>query len=231
MAEDDSSEPIECRILYPGEITDLITIRTDLNSSLILTIYELINYDPLCPIIAISVSSGKRAFTENETLYLKRLMDGLTTKPSVYISLHARSQKWLYPFGFHMISPMDERLEHYAKIGVEKVWEASGGKSSKWKYGRVIDIMYGAGGTSIDWAHKEVDIPLVYALEMRDASKFGFLLPEDQLEPAFREVWAGLSAVLLAYDEDTERERAQFQKWFTNVNYMAYQARNNKGIK
>lgn len=106
---------------------------------------------------------------------------------------------------------MDEKLQRYAKIGVENLRKAnrleSGNDSTippEWKYGRAIDVMYNAGGISIDWAHKDVGIELVYTLEMRDSGKFGFLLPDDQIEPAFREVWSGLSAVLLAYAEDLD---------------------------
>ena len=78
-----------------------------------------------------------------------------------------------------------------------------------WKFGRAIDVMYNAGGISIDWAHKDVGIDLVYTLEMRDSGLYGFLLPDDQIEPAFREVWSGLSAVLLAYAEDLHRLQEQ----------------------
>lgn len=40
---------------------------------------------------------------------------------------------------------------------------------------------YNAGGISIDWAHKDVGIDLVYTLEMRDAGIYGFLLPEGKV--------------------------------------------------
>lgn len=141
-------------------------------------------------------------------------MDRFTNKPNVYISLHAYSQMWLYPFGIGITSPVDDKLKRYAKIGVEALRKANkadgedGESLTEWKYGRAIDIMYNAGGISIDWAHKDVGIDLVYTLEMRDAGKYGFLLPDDQIEPAFREVWSGLSAVLLAYAQDLDQAAA-----------------------
>ena len=155
---------------------------------------------------------GERPFSENETFYLKRLMDRFTNKPNVYISLHAYSQMWLYPFGIGITSPVDEKLKRYAKLGVENLRKANKKDSDdslpEWKYGRAIDIMYNAGGISIDWAHKDVGIDLVYTLEMRDSGKYGFLLPDDQIEPAFREVWSGLNAVLQAYAEDLDQAAA-----------------------
>ena len=135
-------------------------------------------------------------------------MDRFTVKPNVYFSLHAYSQMWLYPFGIGITSPVNEKLERFAKIGVEALRKANTRESDdqpEWKYGRAIDVMYNAGGISIDWAHKDVGIDLVYTLEMRDSGRYGFLLPDDQIEPAFREVWAGLSAVLLAYAEDLDQ--------------------------
>lgn len=121
---------------------------------------------------------------------------------------------WLYPFGISITSPVDEKLQRYAKIGVENLRKANKRDSDDdslpvWKFGRAIDVMYNAGGISIDWAHKDVGIDLVYTLEMRDSGLYGFLLPDDQIEPAFREVWSGLSAVLLAYAEDLDRSQEQ----------------------
>ena len=66
----------------------------------------------------------------------------------------------------------------------------------------LIECRYNAGGISIDWAHKDVGIDLVYALEMRDSGLYGFLLPPDQIEPSAKETWYGINAVLLAYAED-----------------------------
>lgn len=195
MAENsNSSEPIQCNALFPGKITE----------KFFLTFTILTCYHPDFP-------PGERAFSENETFYLKRLMDRFATKPNVYISLHAYSRMWLYPFGIGITSPVDEKLQRYAKIGVENLRKASRGESGdessappEWRYGRAMDVMYNAGGISIDWAHKDVGIDLVYAIELRDSGKYGFLIPDDQIEPAFREVWSGLSAVLLAYAEDLE---------------------------
>ena len=48
---------------------------------------------------------------------------------------------WLYPFGTSIVSQNDDKLEHYAKIGVEHL-ERAQQNSSAWKYGRAIDIMY-----------------------------------------------------------------------------------------
>lgn len=97
---------------------------------------------------------GERPFSENETFYLKRLIDRFLKKPSVYISLHSYSQMWLYPFGINLVSPVIEKLNKYAKIGVEHLKRATAAISNstlngnEWKYGTALDVMYNAGGKS-----------------------------------------------------------------------------------
>ena len=55
--------------------------------------------------------------------------------------MHAYSQMWLYPFGTSIISHVDDKLHHYAKIGVENLQKLRQNSTENWKFGRAIDVM------------------------------------------------------------------------------------------
>ncbi|CAB4055307.1 CPA3 [Lepeophtheirus salmonis] len=64
-------------------------------------------------------------------------------------------------------------------------------------YGPVSKILTTVGGGSTDWAYDALGVKYAFAFEMRDKGNFGFLLPQEQIEPATRESWMGLEAMLV----------------------------------
>lgn len=55
-----------------------------------------------------------------------------------------------------------------------------------------------ATGVSEDWAKGVANIKYSYTIELRDTGSFGFLLPQDQIEPNCRESWKALGEFALA---------------------------------
>lgn len=56
-------------------------------------------------------------------------------------------------------------------------------------------------GSSRDWARLQ-GIPLTYTFELRDDDKFGFELPEDQIQPTCEEAYSGaLHIITYAHDK------------------------------
>jgi hypothetical protein len=49
-------------------------------------------------------------------------------------------------------------------------------------------------GSSIDWAKGEAGIKYAFTLELRDAGRYGFLLPAKQIIPTGKETWAAMYA-------------------------------------
>lgn len=58
---------------------------------------------------------------------------------------------------------------------------------SKYQVGPSGTLLYPASGASDDWAKGDLNIKYTYTVEMRDAGRYGFILPANQIEPAGRE--------------------------------------------
>lgn len=63
-------------------------------------------------------------------------------------------------------------------------------------------LLYPAAGASDDWAKGMLKIKYTYTLEMRDAGRYGFILPANQIEPAGREAMEFVHVVSQAVAEE-----------------------------
>jgi len=54
-----------------------------------------------------------------------------------------------------------------------------------------------ASGASDDWAKGVAGIKYSYTIELRDAGKYGFLVPETAIEPTGNEIFQGLRTLAL----------------------------------
>lgn len=140
------------------------------------------------------LNPGLTPFSEHETHAFHALLKSLQPRPTVYFSMHAYSQVWIYPYGYtDKPSAHATELDRMTRLAVEALEKRHG---ASWKAGGTIETLYSANGIAIDWVHQEVRVPYVFTVEMRDKGDFGFLLPEDQIQPATEEVWAGVEAIL-----------------------------------
>ena len=59
---------------------------------------------------------------------------------------------------------------------------------SKFVYGSIFEVIYPASGSSCDWAYDTANIPCSFAPELRDRGRYGFLLPEDQIQASSKNI-------------------------------------------
>ncbi|KAL7865497.1 hypothetical protein SRHO_G00107440 [Serrasalmus rhombeus] len=65
----------------------------------------------------------------------------------------------------------------------------------EYEAGTPPEILYEFSGSSQDWAWL-IGIPFSYTFELRDKAEFGFLLPEEQIQPACEEAYAGARHII-----------------------------------
>jgi len=139
---------------------------------------------------------GRSAFSEPESQAVKNFV--LNHKDiRAFLTIHAYSQMWFYPYGDRYNSyPADvKELAALAQRGAQALAAVHG---TRYDVGTAADLLYEAAGGSDDWAKGKAGIKYVYCLELRpsgDAAGNGFILPPNQIIPTAEETWAGLSVV------------------------------------
>ncbi|CAO2603046.1 Carboxypeptidase A4 [Lemmus lemmus] len=109
------------------------------------------------------------------------------------VSIHSYSQMVMYPYG-HSLEPVPnhEELDEVAKAAVTALTSLYG---TKYTYGSIIDTIYQASGSSIDWTYSQ-GIKYSFTFELRDTGLRGFLLPASQIIPTAEETWLALLTIM-----------------------------------
>ncbi|CAG0885786.1 unnamed protein product [Cyprideis torosa] len=149
---------------------------------------------------------GSKAFSEAETRAIKDHLEGISDRVKMYMSLHSYSQYLLLPYGFKEERPRDlSQLDFMAKEGIKDLESVYG---TKYLVGNVIDLLYPASGTSMDWAKDKLGVKHSYTFELRDTGRYGFLLPTEQIEPTSKETFEGLKRMFELLDEEVNLGRS-----------------------
>ena len=101
---------------------------------------------------------GLKPFSEQETKATRDAIRSInsTQKIASYVTVHSYSQLWMYPYAMKdRVSPHRDDLDRVASKSVSALSSLYG---TKYKYGKVTDVIYESGGTSGDWAHEKVTI-------------------------------------------------------------------------
>lgn len=85
-----------------------------------------------------------------------------------------------------------------------------------YKVGSFKDLMYYAGGTSVDWSYGSAKIPFSYLIELR-SKDHRFLLPKEEILANCKEILNGIKALMKYVDEQKD--------------YTCKIATKNKGLK
>lgn len=72
----------------------------------------------------------------------------------------------------------------------------------QYTYGQARDILYPFGGATQDYFHQTLNTPLSFTWELRDTGDYGFILPQNQIQPQWDEVKAGFIAMLQFINEE-----------------------------
>lgn len=78
------------------------------------------------------------------------------------------------------------------KAGRNAMYKATG---SKYKVGSTLSVLYAASGSSADYAHGVVGIPITLTMELPGGGSVGFNPPESSVKSIVMESFVGISAM------------------------------------
>uniref|UniRef100_A0A8B9TK48 Peptidase M14 domain-containing protein n=1 Tax=Anas platyrhynchos TaxID=8839 RepID=A0A8B9TK48_ANAPL len=136
---------------------------------------------------------GPYAHSESE---VKSIVDFILGHGNVkaLISIHSYSQMLMFPYGYKSEPAPDfQELNELAEKAVNDLAAVYG---TKYTYGSIVDTIYVASGTTVDWAY-ENGVKYSYTFELRDTGRYGFLLPSSQIIPTATETWPALLDIML----------------------------------
>ncbi|XP_039271731.2 carboxypeptidase B-like [Styela clava] len=97
-----------------------------------------------------------------------------------YVTFHAYGQMILYPYSYtEGVAATKDNLDYYAVAAYNAVKTPY---NTNYIYGPGATTIYLAAGGSDDFAY-DAGVPLSYTIELRDEGRYGFALPERQIEP------------------------------------------------
>ncbi|NXX97905.1 CBPA1 Carboxypeptidase, partial [Centropus bengalensis] len=136
---------------------------------------------------------GPYAHSEREVKAIVDFILGHGNVKSV-ISIHSYSQMLLYPYGYKTApAPDHQELNELAKKAVSDLAAVYG---TKYTYGSIVDTIYKADGTTVDWAYDN-GVKYSFTFELRDTGRYGFLLPSTQIIPTATETWPALLDIMV----------------------------------
>ncbi|XP_076054201.1 carboxypeptidase B-like [Oratosquilla oratoria] len=139
------------------------------------------------------IYSGSKAFSEVEMRNVRDQLNKYADKIKVYLTFHAFSQLWMYPWGYTSALPADWKdLDNLAFDAVEALTSVYG---TLYEIGSSTNTIYAAAGGSDDWGKGVAGIKYTYTVELRDTGNYGFLLPPSQITPTGKETLEGVKVV------------------------------------
>ncbi|XP_014800920.1 PREDICTED: carboxypeptidase A1-like [Calidris pugnax] len=136
---------------------------------------------------------GPYAHSESEVKAIVDFIRGHGNVKSV-ISIHSYSQMLLFPYGYKRVpAAHHQELNELAKKAVNDLAAMYG---TKYTYGSIVDTIYMADGTTIDWAYDN-GVKYSFTFELRDTGRYGFLLPSTQIIPTATETWPALLDIMV----------------------------------
>jgi len=136
--------------------------------------------------------AGPRAFSEpEETLLATYIQTHGNVKG--YIDYHAAAYVMLNPYGFtSRLCPDNTRQWALALAYVQATYLVHG---KSYDYGTIMNLLYQANGSSVDYVYAALNVPYVYTIELREGSPNVFILPPAQIIPQGQEMLAGVIAM------------------------------------
>jgi len=138
---------------------------------------------------------GPKAFSEPEIKSLTDFWNQNAKTIQSAITLHATDKFWMLPYAYQKpaVYPPDyDELLKLAQEG-EKALEAVHGEH--YTVGNIVDVLYPASGSSIDYAKGVTGIKWTYAFEITPIGSGGFDLAETKIIPTGEQLFAGISVV------------------------------------
>ncbi|NXP45433.1 CBPB1 Carboxypeptidase, partial [Heliornis fulica] len=131
-----------------------------------------------------STYCGPAPESEKETKALADFIREHLSTIKAYLTIHSYSQLLLFPYSYTYNLPSNyEELNSIARAASE---ELASLYNTKYTYGPGATTIYPAAGGSDDWAYDE-GIKYSFTFELRDTGRYGFILPESQIQPTCEE--------------------------------------------
>ncbi|KAG8235620.1 hypothetical protein J437_LFUL014878 [Ladona fulva] len=137
---------------------------------------------------------GSGPFSETETKTLSDFISTMGNDLVMYISLHSFSQLILFPYGY-----TDEHLPDYDNmltVGNRAADALATRYGTQFVCGNIVETLYVASGSNLDWVKGNFNTPLTYVFELRDQGNYGFILPPDQIIPSGEEMVDAMMSLL-----------------------------------
>ncbi|KAL4703324.1 hypothetical protein ACJJTC_013090 [Scirpophaga incertulas] len=139
---------------------------------------------------------GKHAFSEPETLAIRRVLLEHLDRLELFLDIHSFGSMILYGYGDGTLPPNGLVLNLVAVKMAETIDAIKMSYNPNYIVGNVALILYAASGSAMDFA-KSVRVPLSYTYELpgyRFASNtaLGFLVDPSFIEQAGLETWEGI---------------------------------------
>ncbi|NXE54740.1 CBPA1 Carboxypeptidase, partial [Casuarius casuarius] len=140
-----------------------------------------------------STYHGPYAHSESE---VKAIADFILLHGNVKaaVSIHSYSQMLMFPYGYKTEAAPD--YEELNELAAKAVQDLAAVYGTQYTYGSIVDTIYEAAGTTVDWAYDN-GVKYSYTFELRDTGRYGFLLPASQIVPTAQETWPALLDILL----------------------------------
>jgi len=138
---------------------------------------------------------GLSAFSEPEPTALARFLANNNATIKSYFDIHTYSQDFMYPYGYAEVYPPD--VAKIRALAARATAAITAVNNRRFQYGSIVDIVYPASGSSIDYTRALLNIDYSYAMELRPDGNAanGFVLPPAQIIAGASECWAGLQVV------------------------------------
>jgi hypothetical protein len=137
---------------------------------------------------------GGSAFTEPEVRSTTNyLLNTISPNSRVigFMCLHSYSQLWLSAWGYVYPGATPD-YDDQQVVGSDAINALASLYGTSYVRGPISDTLYEASGCSVDWGYGQLGVILSYTPELRDTGTYGFLLPENQIEPSGYETEAAI---------------------------------------
>jgi len=135
---------------------------------------------------------GPSLASEPLTQILTAYVDANVPKIKAYVTFHSYGQVFIFPYSYAVkdVTNFDEHndLAAASAAAIKAVHNKS------YTYGPGWESMYLAAGGSDDMS-KDHGVALSFTIELRDEGRYGFLLPESQIQPSCEETYAGMDVI------------------------------------
>lgn len=116
------------------------------------------------------------------------------------IHLHTYAQYWLIPWGSVNVLEECNLADDHDELMVVANAAADATENThgtRWERGNWCEVLYPSSGTAQDYSKETAGVKYTFTAELRGNS---FIVPADQIQPSFEEVWNGVTAAIATID-------------------------------